>query len=263
MALELFTTLNKMAIIYIKEVIQMAEILGYKIFSNSKDELLTSVFQNNEKVNIISGNPEVLYNGLMDEQIHKNFNNDSSIIIPDGIGVVYTSKLIKDPVREKIAGIEVMEEIIQHCEKYGKGVYLLGADQSVVENCRIKLLEKYPKLNIAGVHNGFFDIDDCESLIDEINTASVEALFVAMGSPKQDRFIIKYMPRLNVKIFMGVGGSFDVISGKINRAPDWMLKYNLEWLYRVSKEPFRIKRLGAIPKFMWKALKYKRKTQSK
>ncbi|WP_139903860.1 WecB/TagA/CpsF family glycosyltransferase [Clostridium thermarum] len=241
----------------------MSEILGYKIFGGSKDELLTTVFQKKDKVNIISGNPEVLYNGLKDDQLQENFNDERSIIIPDGIGVVYTSKLLRDPVREKIAGIEVMEAIIQRCESDGKSIYLLGANQAVVENCRSKLLEKYPKLHIAGIHNGYFDIDNCESIIDEINAASPEALFVAMGSPKQDKFITKYMQRLNVRIFMGVGGSFDVLAGKVNRAPEWMLQCNLEWLYRVYKEPFRIKRLGAIPKFMWKAITDRRSGGSK
>ena len=239
----------------------MTEILGYRIFKGSKDELLDSIIKRNEKLNIISGNPEVLYNGLNDEFLFSNFNNSNSIIIPDGIGVVYTSKLLRQPVKEKIAGIEVMEAIINYCQTHGEGIFLLGADETVVENCRNKLLEKYPRLNITGIHNGFFDIDNCETLIADINSGSPLALFVAMGSPRQDNFIAKYMDSLNVKIFMGVGGSFDVLSGKLNRAPKWMISCNMEWLYRVSKEPRRIKRLTAIPKFMLTALKDKRKSQ--
>ena len=239
----------------------MTEILGYRIFSGSKAELLDSILRKNEKLNIISGNPEVLYNGLSNAALYNNFNSRNSIIIPDGVGVVYTSKLLKQPVKEKIAGIEVMEDIISYCQRHGEGIFLLGADETVVENCGRKLLEKYPKLNITGIHNGFFNIDDCEALINEINSGKPLALFVAMGSPKQDNFIAKYMDRLNVRIFMGVGGSFDVISGKLSRAPKWMINFNLEWLYRVSKEPHRIKRLTAIPKFMLTALKDKSKSQ--
>lgn len=241
----------------------MTEILGYRIFDESKSKLLSYILESSDKINIISGNPEVLYNGLQDNVLYNNFNRKNSIIIPDGVGVVYTSKLLKQPVKEKIAGIEVMEGIISYCEKNNEGIFLLGADQTVVENCCLRLLEKYPNLKITGIHNGYFDIDNCEPLIETINAGSPLALFVAMGSPRQDNFIIKYMDRLNVKVFMGVGGSFDVLSGKLNRAPRWMIRCNLEWLYRVSKEPYRIKRLGAIPKFMWIALKDKKKNKSK
>lgn len=233
-----------------------SKILDYNVFNQGKQELMEYI-QSFEKVNIISGNPEVLYNGIYEKELFDIFTSKSAVIIPDGIGTVLASKMVKSPVKEKIAGIEVMELIIKQCSEDGKGIYLLGAKEEVVSACAAKLKEKYPNLDIAGFHNGYFDLDNCSDIIDEIKNKKPEAVFAAMGSPRQDRFILKYMEQLPVKIFMGVGGSFDVISGNINRAPRWMINLGLEWLYRVSKEPWRIKRLVSIPRFLIEVLLHK------
>ncbi|MGE5626544.1 MAG: WecB/TagA/CpsF family glycosyltransferase [Solirubrobacterales bacterium] len=233
-----------------------SKILNYNVFNQGKQELMEYI-QGFEKVNIVSGNPEVLYNGLYEKELYDIFTSKSAVIIPDGIGTVLASKIVKSPVKEKIAGIEVMELIIKKCSEEGKGIYLLGAKEEVVSKCAKKLKEKYPTLYIAGFHNGYFDLDNCSNIIDEIKNKKPEAVFAAMGSPRQDRFILKYMDQLPVRIFMGVGGSFDVISGNINRAPRWMINLGLEWLYRVSKEPWRIKRLVSIPRFLIEVLLHK------
>ncbi|AJD29807.1 MULTISPECIES: WecB/TagA/CpsF family glycosyltransferase [Clostridium] len=227
------------------------EMLGYSIFNGSKEELL-NIIDKYEKVNIISGNPEVLYNGLNNEELFKNFTDKDSIIIPDGVGVVLASKIIKNPVKEKIAGIEVMNSILEKCNENGKAVYLLGTTEDVLKECERKLLIKYKNLNIVGKHNGFFDMDDCKDILEDIKESKPYALFIAMGCPRQEKFISKYMDKLPCKIYMGVGGSFDVFAGKVKRAPRWMIDCNLEWLYRVVKEPYRIKRLASIPKFLLK-----------
>lgn len=228
-----------------------SKVLKYEIFNKGKSELIDYIKQF-EKVHIISGNPEVLYNGLNDKKLQRIFDRNNSVIIPDGVGVVIASKIERNPVKEKIAGIEVMEDIINICAEENKAVYMLGAKQEILESAIKKLLEKNKKLNIAGSHNGYFDINNCEDIIQDIKAKKPYAVFVAMGCPKQEFFIDKYMDELPAQIYMGVGGSFDVISGKLKRAPRWMINLGLEWLYRVSKEPFRIKRLGVIPKFLLK-----------
>ncbi|KOF55953.1 MULTISPECIES: WecB/TagA/CpsF family glycosyltransferase [Clostridium] len=228
-------------------------ILGYEIYSDTKNRLLRDI-SNMNKVNIISGNPEVLYNGLNSKFLFDNFTNKNSIIIPDGVGVVLASKLIGKPVKEKIAGIEVMEEIIKKCEAENKGIYLVGTKQEILEACVQNIQKKYPELKIAGFRNGFFDLDNCDDIIEDIKASKPYAIFVAMGSPRQERFIVKYMDELPCSIYMGVGGSFDIFAGVLKRAPKWMIKLGLEWLYRVIKEPYRIKRLGAIPVFLIKVL---------
>ncbi len=228
-------------------------ILGFKIYKNTKTELI-ELLNSYHKVNIISGNPEVLFNGLNNKTLGDNFRKDSSVIIPDGVGTVLASKIQGKPVKEKIPGIEVMGEIIKKAEREGKGIYLLGAKEDVLLKCSENLLLKYPELNIVGMRNGYFKKEDSDLIAEEIKSKNPYAIFIAMGSPRQEEFISKYMDELPSKIFMGVGGSFDVFAGNVNRAPKWMISLGLEWLYRVSKEPWRIKRLGAIPKFLWLVL---------
>lgn len=232
------------------------KILGYEVYSDTKKALIEEV-SSMDKVNIISGNPEVLYNGLNNKFLFDNFTSENTIIIPDGVGVVLASKLLGTPVKEKVAGIEVMEDIIKKCEAESKGIYLIGTKQEILEACIRNIQKKYPKLRIAGFHNGFFDLDNCSDIIDDIKTSKPYAIFVAMGSPRQEKFIVKYINELPCSVYMGVGGSFDIFAGVLKRAPRWMIKLGLEWLYRVIKEPFRIKRLGAIPVFLIKVLRSK------
>lgn len=233
-------------------------ILKYQIFSESMEELLKSI-KNFEKLHIVSGNPQILLNGLQNAVLLENFTSKDSIIIPDGISTVICSKIVRQPVKEKIAGIEVMDNIIKQCEKENQGIYLLGSTKETLDMCNINLRTKYRKLNILGSHDGYFDLNNCEEILMEIEKVKPQVLFVAMGCPRQEMFIIKYMDRLPCKVFMGVGGSFDIIAGNLKRAPEWMINLGLEWLYRVAKEPFRIKRLSAIPKFILMVIKEKHK----
>lgn len=231
-----------------------SKILGYSIFSGTHQELVKKILDS-DKVHVISGNPEVLFNGINNSELYSNFTGKNSIIIPDGIGTVIASKLVHEPVKEKIAGIEVMDELLKYCTKNNKGVYLLGAKSEILEECIGNLKIKYPGIKIAGQHNGYFDLDCCSDIIDDIKNSNAYVLFAAMGAPRQEKFIVKYMGELPCSIFMGVGGSFDVLAGKVSRAPKWMIKLGMEWLYRVGKEPSRIKRLGSIPKFLLMVLR--------
>lgn len=235
-------------------------IFQYEIFNDTIEELFKNI-NNFEKVHIVSGNPQVLFSGLQNNLLLENFTSKNSIIIPDGIGTVICSKIVRQPVKEKIAGVELMERIVKKCEKENQGIYLLGSTQETVNMCNINLRTKYCKLNILGSHDGYFEMDNCEELLKEIEKVSPQVLFVAMGCPRQEVFIAKYMDRLPCKVFMGVGGSFDIIAGNVKRAPKWMINIGMEWLYRVAKEPFRIKRLSSIPKFILMVIKdkYKRK----
>ncbi|MGG7058636.1 WecB/TagA/CpsF family glycosyltransferase [Clostridium tertium] len=225
------------------------DVLGYKVFKNSLVDAVNYVNGFN-KIHIISGNPEVLYTGLNNKVLFENFTSKDSFIIPDGVGVQIVSKILKTPVKEKIAGIDLMKEIINKASLENKSIYLLGTTDENLKACVANLVIKYPGINITGYKNGFFDINNPIEIINEIKEKKPHAIFVAMGCPRQEEFIVRYMDELPCKIFMGVGGSFDVIAEKVNRAPKWMIKLGLEWLYRVLKEPWRIKRLGSIPKFL-------------
>lgn len=225
-------------------------ILEFKVYNKTLKECMEKI-KTLQKVHIISGNPEVLYTGLHNKTLLENFTSNKALIIPDGVGTQICAKILKTPVEEKIAGIELMKEIIKDCENTGEGIYLLGSSQENLNACIINLVKDYPRLNILGYKNGFFDIDNPKEILDEIKEKKPYAVFVAMGCPRQENFIVKYMDILPSKIFMGVGGSVDVIGEKVNRAPRWMINIGMEWFYRVAKEPWRIKRLGSIPKFIY------------
>ena len=208
------------------------ELLGYKIFSDNKEELLKEI-ENKKRVNIISGNPEVLYNGIKNEFLKNSFTKEDALIIPDGVGTLLAAKINGIDITEKIAGIEVMNMLLDEARDKNLKVFLLGAKEETLIKCKEKIKESYDGINIVGSNNGFF----------------------AMGAPRQEVFIEKYKDKLCCKIFMGVGGSFDVFAGNVNRAPQFMINIGMEWLYRVAKEPWRIKRLGSIPKFLVLSLK--------
>ena len=230
------------------------ELLGYKIFSDNKEELLKEI-ENKKRVNIISGNPEVLYNGIKNEFLKNSFTKEDALIIPDGVGTLLAAKINGIDITEKIAGIEVMNMLLEEARDKNLKVFLLGAKEEILIKCKEKIKESYDGINIVGSNNGFFDLDNCDDLIEKINESKADILLVAMGAPRQEVFIEKYKDKLCCKIFMGVGGSFDVFAGNVNRAPQFMINIGMEWLYRVAKEPWRIKRLGSIPKFLVLSIK--------
>lgn len=232
------------------------KILDFKVFNEDKDSLMNYI-EKLSKVNIISGNPEVLFNALNNSKLKQNFNDKNSVIIPDGVGTVLASKLLNLPVKEKIAGIDVVKEVLIKANEEGRSIYLLGAKEEVLIKCTENIKHEFPSLRIGGFHNGFFDLNNCDDIIKDIKLSKPWAIFVAMGSPRQEIFIERIMPIVNTKIFMGVGGVFDIFAGELKRAPKWMISLGLEWLYRVIKEPFRIKRLISIPKFLLLVLKHR------
>lgn len=237
----------------------MVEILGFDIISCAREEYVKTVFERvnaKQKTVIISGNPEILNTALKNPEVESLFR--VSDIIPDGIGVLLAGKLTRQRFMEKLAGIEVMEEILKQSAAAGIKIYMLGAEKWVVEKAAEVCAQKYSSI-IAGFHDGYFDMDNCPGIIEDINRSGADIIFAAMGCPRQELFISRFRDILNCSVFMGVGGSFDVLSGKAKRAPVWMRKIGLEWLYRVSKEPIRILRLTSIPVFLFKAVFLRRR----
>ena len=237
------------------------KILDFNIFNKDKNALMNYI-EGLEKVNIISGNPEILFNGLNNPMLKENFNHKSSIIIPDGVGTVLAAKLLKKPVEEKIAGIDVVREVLIKANLEAKSIYLLGAKEEILRKCVENIKLEFPNLKVSGFHNGFFDLNNCDDIIEDVKMCEPWAIFVAMGSPRQEIFLSKIMNISNTHIFMGVGGVFDIFAGELKRAPKWMISLGLEWLYRVIKEPFRIKRLMVIPKFLLLVLRNKDKVNN-
>lgn len=233
----------------------MVELLGFRILDCSKSEYISDLmkqFEGGEKKVIVSGNPEVLNNGLKIRELSILYNE--SDIIPDGIGIIIGGKITRQRFREKIAGIELMEDILILSGERKIKVYMLGSEEWVVKKAVNECSQNFGVL-MAGYHNGYFDLESCEAIIREINDSGAEILFIGMGSPRQELFIARYRHMLKCRIQMGVGGSFDILAGKLKRAPRWMIRTGFEWLYRVINEPARIVRLTSIPNFLIKVVR--------
>ena len=170
----------------------------------------------------------------------KQIVNSCGIINADGASVIMASKFLGKPLPERVAGIDLMISLIELSEKKNYSIYLLGAKQSVVEKTAEVLKERYPQLNITGIHNGYFTKEDWSFISSELKERNPDFIFVGITSPLKE-YLVEYLQKDGNKgVFMGVGGSFDVISGKIPRAPMWMQKTGLEWLFRVLQEPKRL-----------------------
>jgi len=184
---------------------------------------------NADKINMMGKNPRL-----------KEIVNKCGIINADGASVVLASKFLKKELPERVAGIDLMQELIKLSSQKGYKVYFLGAQQEIVEETARILRERHPGLNVVGIKNGYFKEDDWPSVYEELKIATPDIVFVGITSPLKE-YIVEYLQNQGLScVFMGVGGSFDVISGNIPRAPKWMQRSNLEWLFRVIQEPRRL-----------------------
>lgn len=166
--------------------------------------------------------------------------NSCGIINADGASVVLASKYLKKPLPERVAGIDLMMNLVKLSVSKKYSIYLLGAKQQIVEKTKAVLIEEFPNLIISGIHNGYFEKDEWKEISNDIKDKKPDFVFVGITSPIKE-YLIEYLQNDgNNCVFMGVGGSFDVISGNIPRAPQWMQKMNLEWLFRVIQEPQRL-----------------------
>jgi N-acetylglucosaminyldiphosphoundecaprenol N-acetyl-beta-D-mannosaminyltransferase len=179
-----------------------------------------------------------LVNMRKDDQLSQSIRS-SDIINIDGMGVVIAARILGFDVPERVAGIDLFHSLLKMSAEHGYPVYLLGAENVVVTEACHRLEKLYPCLIIAGHHHGYF-WDDEAAMARKIHDSGARLLFVAITSPKKENFINKWKDELNVDFVMGVGGTFDVVSGKTKRAPVWMQDYGMEWLYRVFQEPGRM-----------------------
>jgi len=181
--------------------------------------------------------------------------NKADLCLPDGIGVVIASKILGRPLKERTTGFDFMIKILQMAAKKGLSVFLLGGKPGVAQKAAVEIMSRFPEVKIAGTHHGYFNQEEECKIIDIINDAKADILLVAMGFPKQEKFIIDNQNKLSFRVAIGVGGSFDVLSGNVNRAPDFMQRAGLEWLYRLITQPWRFKRMTVLPLFLIEVIK--------
>ncbi len=234
-------------------------ILGVMIDKLDKKSLQTRVsksLEENVPIKIFTPNPEMLLKAKQDEYL-RDILNSAEINIADGIGVVIASKIIGTPLPCRLAGIELGEYILSLAAKEGLSVFLLGGKSGVAELAKEKLEKKYKNIRICGVHDGYFDVNGYENadIIKKIVTAEPDILFVCMGFPRQEIWISENYRKIpSLLLSVGLGGSLDVWSEKIRRAPSFFRALSLEWIWRMLLEPRRVALLPKIPLFFSFAL---------
>ncbi len=236
-----------------------ANILGaYVDLVNTQQALqrIKQLIMNRKPAHIITLNAEIVYQAQEDAELLRIINA-ADLVTPDGIGIVWAGKKLGYPVQERVTGIDLLYLLCEQSVKEDWKIYLLGAAPGVAEAAGKKLSQSYSGLKICGVHDGYFSAEGLNGIVEEIQELHPDILLVALGAPRQEFWIHQYKDELAVPVSIGVGGSFDVVAGMKERAPEWMIKVNLEWLYRLLKEPSRFKRQLALPKFVIEVLKQK------
>jgi N-acetylglucosaminyldiphosphoundecaprenol N-acetyl-beta-D-mannosaminyltransferase len=197
---------------------------------------------------IVAVNPEKVIRAQQDPDLFRALKN-ADLVIPDGIGVVMAARLLGKGRMERVPGSDLMPEICKLAAEQRRSIFLFGAKPEIVSRASRILASRYTGLNIAGLQHGYVPEDKMEGLINRINTSGASILFVGLGSPRQELWLARYGKKLRVRICQGVGGSFDAICGYPKRAPKFMQKMHLEWLYRLLSQPQRMHRQLALPKF--------------
>ncbi len=198
---------------------------------------------------VVTCNPEMVMTAAIDQLLAEILRR-ADLVVPDGIGVVWASRVLRRPVAERVPGIELMEAALAAAAREGWRVFLLGGEPGVAARAAQAMCTAFPGLRIVGEHHGFFTRQEEPEVLERIRQAEPQLLLLALGVPRQEKWAAAHLGSLKVPVAMGVGGSFNVWAGVDKRAPLWMRKIHLEWLYRIVRQPWRLRRAMAIPRFM-------------
>lgn len=237
------------------------KILGVGVDSVTMQEALDRVetfFEERKPVIIATANAEMLMRATHDEEL-KNILNAAELVVPDGAGTVWAAHHLGYEMPERVAGYDLAQELMKKAPSKNRKIYFFGSAPGVAEKAKLKAEELYPNIKIVGTRNGFFTEADEPQIIADIKSAQPDLLLAALGVPKQEKWLAKYKDELNVPVSIGVGGTFDVMAGVMKRAPKWMQRAKLEWLFRALLQPKRAGRLIALPKFVLKVHSSKQK----
>lgn len=235
------------------------EMMGCQIDNLSMEETLQTIerfIQSGQPHQHVVVNVDKLVKASRDDELRRIIN-DCSLINVDGMPVVWASHLLGKPLKERVAGVDLFESLIQRSAEKGWRIYLLGAREEVVSDVKRIYERKFPSLTVAGYRNGYWKQEEEAEVVEQIKAAQADLLFVAISSPKKERFLGRYQAELKIPFAMGVGGTFDVVVGKVKRAPIWMQNAGLEWFYRFLQEPRRMFKRYFIDDmfFFWLLLK--------
>ncbi len=231
---------------------EKVNILGVEISKLNIEEVTAEIVKMIEEGgfhSVFTPNSEIVMSAYKDPNFAALLKK-ADILTADGIGVVYASKILGNPIKSRAAGYDISLELMKQAAERGYSLYFFGAAPGVAETAKMKMEEKYKGLKVVGTHDGYFDVAEEEILKSDIKEKAPDILFVCLGSPKQEKWIIENCGELGVKVAIGLGGCLDVYAGNVKRAPDIYIKLGIEWLYRLIKEPKRFFRMLALPEFM-------------
>ncbi len=237
-------------------------IFGVSIEIGDKKTVIDKIkraFSDSCTISVFTPNPQMLMLAEKNEKF-KDILCGGDILLPDGVGVCIAAKLLGTPLPDRITGIDTAENLLEYASDGDIPVFLLGGKDGVAARAAKKIKARYPRLCICGTHHGYFEKsgEDNDGVIKMINESGAKILFVCFGAPLQETWTAENKERLNsVKLYMGLGGALDVWSGDIKRAPSFMQKAGLEWLWRILKEPKRISFVFQIPRFLCKVVRQK------
>lgn len=230
-----------------------------KLYKGTKKEFLNILKERiagGKQAFVITANPEILMLGRKLPEMNAALVDKETLIVPDGIGVIRGGAQLGYAFKERIPGVEICESLFDYADKKGCSIYLFGAEKSVLEALVAKIRKEYPGAVLAGYTDGY--VKDKEKVFCRITEMQPDIVLAALGAPRQELLIHKYYRRAGKGIFIGVGGSFDVLSGRKKRAPAFFIRHNLEWLYRIASEPKRLKRFwDSNVKFLFELRKEK------
>lgn len=225
---------------------------GLQISNVTMEQTLDTLLLNcSEKrpLAVFTPNAEIVMQAVREPEL-ANMLNRADLLLPDGAGVVLGARLLGTPVKEKVSGIDVARGLLKRGQKRKLRFFLFGGKPGVAEQAAIHLLTDYPGISIAGFRDGYFDSAESAAIVEEINSVSPDILFVCLGAPKQERWIMENRDSLRCGVAIGLGGSLDVFAGTGKLAPEWMRRAGLEWLFRLVREPHRWRRMLDLPRFV-------------
>lgn len=231
-----------------------------KITMDHSVELLGKVIQQDqpELFHVVTLNPEITMSCQHDERL-RSIIDEAGLITADGIGIVMVSRLKGNPLPERVTGCDLFIKLLETGNQNNWSFYLLGADEATSEKASEVINRTYPNVSILGRHHGFFNQTEEVEIVEDIGSLKPDVLVVALGAPYAERWIYKYKHKLNAKVAIGVGGTLDIIAGKVKRAPAIWRRLNVEWLFRLINQPSRWRRQLILPRFAIRALLFKEK----
>lgn len=214
-----------------------------KIFKDGEEEFNNQIYNDLKDENkkfIITANPEAFVLVHENKDFRDILLSDSTTIVPDGISIVKLGNRLGYNIKERIPGIDIVNTLLSYANELTKSVYMFGTTDEVLTLVKENIFEKYPNVTVLGTSNGY--VEDKDSVFDEIAKLKPDIVLVGQGVPLQEKIIFNNLHKFKKGIFIGVGGALDILGGKKKRAPKFFIKYNIEWLYRIVKEPVRMKR---------------------